>query len=359
MRMRESPESMAGIRKWLAVAPVFLLLALCGPLGAQMGGPALVRVAEASLKNMSPVTLVPGTVISRNDARLSAEVDGRLTRVADVGTLVARGEVVAEIEATRLQLQVTELEAQVSRAEARLRFLESEEKRFERLAQSNLAAVTQLEQTQSDRDVARGDLEVAQARLQQTADQLARTSIRAPFGGVVVERLMTPGERAEEGSNVVRLIDQQHLEVVARAPLEFYPFVQRGQLLDIRANDAAALAQVRTVVAVGDENTHLFELRLDLEGRPFQVGQTLRVSIPTSDSRQVLAVPRDALVLRPDGQSVFVVDANGQAQQIKVTVGVGQGDDIEVLGSISPGDRVVIRGNERLQPGQAVTILDG
>jgi RND family efflux transporter MFP subunit len=349
---------MAGIRERHAVALAFLLLALYSPLSAQMGGPALVKVATASLKKVSPVTLVPGTVVSRSDARLSAEVDGRLTRVADVGTVVAQGEVVAEIEATRLQLQATELEAQVTRAEARLRFLESEEKRFERLARSNLAAVTQLEQTQSDRDVARGDLEVAQARLAQVTDLLARTSIRAPFNGVVVERLMTPGERAVEGGNVVRLIDQQHLEVVARAPLEYFPFVQRGQLLDIRANEAAAVAQVRTAVAVGDENTHLFELRLDLDGRPFQVGQTLRVAIPTSDSREVLTVPRDALVLRPDGQSVFVVDANDEAQQIKVTVGVGQGDDIEVLGSVSPGDRVVIRGNERLQSGQAVTILD-
>jgi hypothetical protein len=41
-----------------------------------------------------------------------------------------------------------------------------------------------------------------------------------------------------------------------------------------------------------------------------------------------------------------------------VTVGVGQGDDIEVLGEVAPGDRVVIRGNERLQPGQAVDIMD-
>ncbi len=359
MHMFESPTSLAGIRAWLAVALTCSLLTLCGPLSAQMGGPALVKVATASLKNMSPITLVPGTVISRNDARLSAEVDGQLVRGAAVGTLVAAGDVVAEIETTRLELQATELEAQVTRAEARLRFLESEEKRFERLAQSNLAAATQLEQTQSDRDVARGDLEVARARLEQVTDLLARTSIRAPFDGVVVERLMTPGERAVEGSNVVRLIDQQHLEVVARAPLEYFLFVQRGQLLEIRANQATALAQVRTVVAVGDENTHLFELRLDLDGRPFQVGQTLRVSIPTSDSREVLTVPRDALVLRPEGQSVFVVDANNQAQQIKVTVGVGQGEDIEVLGPISPGDRVVIRGNERLQPGQAVTILDG
>jgi hypothetical protein len=88
------------------------------------------------------------------------------------------------------------------------------------------------------------------------------------------------------------------------------------------------------------------------------VGQTLRVSIPTSGSRQVLTVPRDALVLRPEGQSVFVVDGNNQARQVSVTVGVGQGEDIEILGEVAPGDRVVIRGNERLQPGQAVDIMD-
>lgn len=357
MKLRESFASMVNLRAALLIFLIPALLAP-GPLKAQMGGAALVKVAVASVREMAPATLVPGTVVSRSDARLSAEVEGRLTRVADVGTVVAKGEVLAEIEDTALRLQMTELEAQVKRAEARLRFLESEENRFEQLAQSNLAAITQLEQTQSDRDVARGDLEIAQARLEQTADRLARTSIRAPFAGVVVERLMTPGERALEGSNVVRLVDQTHLEIRARAPLEYFPFVRPGQMLDISANGQAALASVRAIVAVGDENTHQFELRLDLDGQPFQVGQTLRVSIPTSDSREVLTVPRDALVLRPEGQSVFIVDANNQAQQITVVAGVGQGEDIEISGAVSPGDRVVIRGNERLQPGQAVTVLD-
>lgn len=324
----------------------------------QMGGPALVKVAIASIKDISPVTVVPGTVISRNDARLSAEVEGRLTFVADVGTRVKEDEPVAAIEDTALRLYNAELQAQVSRAQARLRFLEKEEQRFALLAKSNLAAATQLDQTISDRDVARGDLAVARARLDQNEDQLKRTKILAPFEGLVVERLMTPGERVEEGGNVVRLIDQDHLEVTARAPLEYFDFVKKGALLDLKSESRTALAMVRTVVAVGDKKTHQFEIRLDLEGFPFQVGQTLRVSIPTSNSREVLTVPRDALVLRPESQSVFIVDANGEAQQVQVTVGVGQGDHIEIIGAVSPGDKVVIRGNERLLPGQAVNIMD-
>jgi hypothetical protein len=115
---------------------------------------------------------------------------------------------------------------------------------------------------------------------------------------------------------------------------------------------------VRTVVAVGDENTHQFELRLDLQSRMFPVGQTLRVAVPNDEQREVLTVPRDALVLRPDGQSVFVVDSGNQAQRVEVTTGVGAGEDIEVFGDIAVGDQVIVRGNERLQPGQAVNIVD-
>ena len=342
----------------VAIATAIAWLAATTAASAQMGGPALVRVALASLQDIAPVTMVPGTVISRHDARLSAEVDGRLTMVADVGTPVESGDPVARIEDTTLRLRNAELRAQVTRAEARMSFLENEVQRFQQLAESNLAATTQLEQARSDRDVAQGDLEVARAQLEQNEDQLARTVLRAPFDGIVVERLMTPGERVTDGGNVVRLVDQQTLEVIARAPLDYFPYVQPGQQIELRAGERAATGRVRTVVAVGDENTHQFELRLDLEGAPFPVGQTLRVSIPTSEAREALTVPRDALVLRPEGQSVYVVDADNQAQRVNVTVGVGQGDYIEVLGDVSPGDRVVIRGNERLQPGQAVDIQD-
>ena len=214
MNMRITAFSGIGLAIWLLIVPA--------PGWAQMGGPALVKVAEAAVKDIASITRVPGTVVSRNDARLSAEVPGRLTEVADVGTEVRAGERVARIEATTLQLRNEELLARVTRAEARLRFLESEEQRFSQLAEENLAAETQLEQTRSDRDVARGDLEIARAILGQNADRLARTNLLAPFDGIVVERLMTPGERVEEGGEVVRLVDQEHLEIIARAPLEYF-----------------------------------------------------------------------------------------------------------------------------------------
>ena len=321
--------------------------------------PPNVRVARASLQSLAPSTLVPGTVISRNDARLAAEVTGRLIEVAEVGAVAARGDVVAKIEDTVIRLRKEELQAEVERAMARLKYLESEERRYVKLAESNLAAAAKLEETLSDRDVSRSDLQVAKVRLAQIEDQLARTSIRAPFGGIVVERLMMPGERVDIGRNVVRMVDQQHLEVIARAPLEYYSFVRPGQQLELRTGSVITSGTVRTVVAVGSEHTHQFELRLDIDSDSFPVGQTLRVSIPTSDVRKALVVPRDALVLRPGGISVFLVGKDGKARQVMVTTGIGTGQHIEVIGDLDDGDTVIIRGNERLRPGQVVSIMQG
>jgi RND family efflux transporter MFP subunit len=325
---------------------------------AQDEGPVLVRVADARMQSLSSVILVPGTVVSRDDARLSAEVDGRLLEVAEVGTSVKAGDPVVVVEAEGLRLLNLELQAEIRRAEARLVFLENEVGRYTTLAETNLASANQLEQARSEHDVARGDLDVAKARLAQNNDQLARTRVLAPFDGVVVERLMQPGERVSDGGAVVRLVNQQRLEVVARAPLEYFAFSQVGENLQVQTGAEELAANIRTIVAVGDENTHQFEIRLDLEGQPLQVGRTVRVAVPSDDSRQVLAVPRDALVLRPEGTTVFVIDAQQQARQVAVSTGLGSGDWIEVIGDVSEGDRVVIRGNERLQAGQTVEIMD-
>ena len=75
------------------------------------------------------------------------------------------------------------------------------------------------------------------------------------------------------------------------------------------------------------------------------------------NAREALVVPRDALVLRPEGISVFVLDQDRKAKQVNVAIGIGSGQLIEVSGELQDGDTVITRGNERLRPGQAVSIM--
>ena len=76
--------------------------------------------------------------------------------------------------------------------------------------------------------------------------------------------------------------------------------------------------------------------------------------MPTAEVKHVIAVPRDALVLRREGTSIFRIAADNTAEQINVITGMSDGEYIEVMGSVSAGDRVVIRGAERLSSGMQV-----
>jgi multidrug efflux pump subunit AcrA (membrane-fusion protein) len=108
---------------------------------------------------------------------------------------------------------------------------------------------------------------------------------------------------------------------------------------------------------VGDEVSRQLELRLPLVGLDLPVGSAVDLVLPTDAAREVLVVPRDAVVLRREGSHVLRVDAENQAQRVAVEVGDSQGDRIEVRGELKAGDRVIVRGGERLREGQSVAIL--
>jgi multidrug efflux pump subunit AcrA (membrane-fusion protein) len=100
-------------------------------------------------------------------------------------------------------------------------------------------------------------------------------------------------------------------------------------------------------------------VRLDLPQTEWRVGAAVEVRLPRTAKRRVVAVDRDALILRAERVSVFVVGTDDVAKQIDVELGAADGDLIEVIGGVKAGDRVVIRGGERLRDGQKVVVQGG
>lgn len=335
------------------------LFSLLPVIAAAQGGPppAQVRVAEAQMTRLAPSIQVPGTVVSRNDARVSAEVGGRLTWVAEVGASIPAGEPVARIDDAELILQRDEYRGVLASQESRRGFLEREAERLRRLAAENNAAKSQLDQVETDLQSASSDIAVARARLGQIELQLARTRVRAPFDGIVTERLRTAGEHTSQGDEIVRMVDPGSLEVVARAPFSSLGFVAEGTELQFHSQQHVDTGTVRALVPFGDSRSHMFELRLSVASSPWRVGENVRLSVPTGAPTEVLAVPRDALVLRREGASVFRIAEDGTAERIDVVPGVGAGDLVAVTGQVSAGDRVIVRGAERLRAGQPVNII--
>lgn len=337
---------------------VLVIAGSCSVGFAQNGGPpaALVIVDQVRQTELAPTVGIPGTVLSRFDSRLATEVEGRVIWFADVGTVVSEGDPLVQLESTTLEIQREEFRGQVESERARLTFLEPEVERLRTLSEQSNAAESLYDQTRSDLQVARADLEVANARLRQVEDQIAKMTIPAPFDGVVSERLVNLGEMINRLDVVMRLVNPQAIEIVTRAPLNAVAFLEPGAELHVYNDYREGAGTVRAIVPFGDPQSHMFEVRVDAPDSSWIVGESVRLDVPTAQRKSVLAVPRDALILRSEGIFVFRVGPESVAERVTVSTGAGDGDLIEVQGDLAPGDVVVVRGGERLADGQRVAV---
>jgi len=344
------------IKKIICTVLAVICIGLPRSAAAQFG-PADVITETATMKMLAPSVEVPGTVVSRFDSRLASELAAKLTWIAEVGTEVKEGETIARLEDFTFKIGEMEAQSRVDREQARVTFLESEMERLEQLSNRNLSAQSQLDKTASDLAIAKSDHQIARAQLGYAQIAMHITQIRAPFDGVVTERLRNIGERLNVADEVLRLVDPNSLEVVARAPLSTVNFIDKGDVLSLSNDYRNGAAPIRTIVPFGDPQSHMFEVRLNADPEIWTVGESVRLSMPTAEGKEVLAVPRDALILRREGVSVFKVTDQSTVSQIKVIVGLGAGPFIEIFGELSAGDEVVIRGAEGLSDGMAINIV--
>jgi RND family efflux transporter MFP subunit len=339
-----------------------VVLAAAGTALGQDGSfqmpPARVEVATAELRDLAPSVDVSGTVVSLNDSRIASEVEGVLTWLADVGDDVDAGEVIARIDPRLLRIEVTRAEANVAGLQADFGYRQRQLERTEELAAKNSASKTLLDEAIAQRDQAQHLLADANAALERARADLQRTDIRAAFAGHVTARLASVGEYVDIGEDVIRLVDTHQIEISLPVTISVAGHISPGMRVPVRSGGVEREHAVRTVVPVGDAVSRMVEVRLTAGDGEWLVGTPVQISIPSDAAVSTVAVPRDALVERGRQSYVYKVSEDETAEQVTVKISAIVGLWIGVAGGISPGDRVIVRGAERLSPGQAVEIIE-
>jgi len=264
---------------------------------------------------------------------------------------------VAQVDNSALLLRKDELEMLATKVHIDLEYLQGEVKRLSALREKNMASETVLAAMTSRRDIAKNELQIAGARVAQISEELRRTKVVSPVDGVIAQRFKQTGEFARRGEPLVRLVDNQSLEVQIAVPLSYLNRVREHSLLSVTVDANEFQAPVRAIVPAGDQQSQTFEVLIDvpprMTGRILD-GQFAEVSVPVHQTDISLVVPRDAVILRSEGMFVFRIDELNIANRIPVVLGEGQGSLVSVDGQLKPGDRVAIRGVERLKDGQEV-----
>jgi RND family efflux transporter MFP subunit len=274
---------------------------------------------------------------------------------------VRRGETVARLDAARLALALRDNEAALRRLDAQLALLTTQRARLESLGAQSVVSQSQLDEALSRERMAEQDVEQARVARDRAKLDLDRATVRAPFAGIVAERVQQAGEFVASGAPLLRLVNDHELEVVARAPLGSADTITAGAVARLVDGERRATGTVRAVIPVGDERSRMVELRISLADRgpadhSLRVGAPVRVEIAPRSLKAVVTVPRDAVILRQGASYVMRVRADNTAERVAVNLGPGRDNQVQIDGTLRAGDRVIVRGGERLEPGQTVKV---
>lgn len=185
--------------------------------------------------------------------------------------------------------------------------------------------------------------------------ELKKTTISAPFSGLVQKKSTEQGEWISTGGQVALIADDRELEVHINVPQQQLSYLEKGRKVPLRCAGEQYMGEFTYIIPQGDTATRTFTIKLKLKGANSLIeGMEAYAQLPNGLKQQSLLVPRDA-VIKQFGQDVLFVSVEGKAKMIPIMISGYQGEQIAVSGAgLSAGMQVVVKGNERIRDGQAI-----
>ncbi len=370
-------------RKTLRAAPILTVMAFAalavvhGLLGtpAQAQDASLVRVDLAKNESLSQTVPVLGRLVARQAGDVAARIAGPIEAYRiDVGDRVERDQIIAIINEASHQAErdlaagrLAEAEAELVTQQAQMILARQELHRLEALKKSSAFSQARYDDSKqgvavAEAEVTKAEAAVASARAQLRMEDLhlGYTKVRAPYDGVVTRRLSEAGAYVQVGAPLVYLIADHDLEVEVEIPSHRLSALTPGARIQFALdNGSQHSAAVRAVLPAENPLTRTRTVRLvpqfDGDMGLLADQQSVTVQVPIGAGRQVVSVHKDAIIKRQGKDIVYVVD-DGNAQAREIQIGEPLGSRVEVLKGVEEGESVVVRGNERLQPGAKVRI---
>lgn len=333
---------------------------LVWPALAQQRPPSVVRYTEARAYKLRRTIQLPGTVASRTTSVVASEIGGLVEELQGrEGRSVKKGQPLAQLRRTNTALRLKATEGQLREAEARLKLAEKNLERARELLEAQVISRQQHDDAFFEFNAWQGRLDQLRADRDRLQDDLERSTIRAPFDGIVVREFTEVGQWVGVGDEVVEILSLKELEVVVDAPERYFPLLKRGTRT--RVTFAAlpgveVLGRITAVIPRANAQARTFPLKIRIpnRGRRIGAGMLAQVAFLAGENYQATIVPKDAIITQGQQQLIYLLNGDNTVMSLPVQTGEGAGAWIAVKGSLRPGQKVITRGNESLQSGQTV-----
>lgn len=345
---------------------LLMLALLSAPVSAQdekeqeggQGGPppAMVVTGTVSSGEVAPEVSYIGTVMFNELSDVAAEVDGKVVSLAvDHGQKVSKGDPLVVLSSDLLDKRIANARSLMEQAKADYELARLEDVRMTKLFKTRSVSEGEFDNARLGAQASERNYYALRATLNRLQLERAKKTIRAPYDGVVLERQAHRGEWVSQGATVMTMAGDGEVDVEVNVPAGPARVVKPGLKVEVRVGPEVMSGEVYAVIPRGDVSTRTFPVKIRVENPGnLAEGMEARVSLPSDVASETLVVPRDA-VISARGQLVVWAVLDGKAVPVSVQVMGYRGLDAGVVSEkLQEGMEIVIKGNERLQPGQPV-----
>lgn len=333
-----------------------LLLALLFPRDSVSSMPAPPQGLELMPEDVATVRFAPlggsldftGTLVPVRQMLLNARVAGEVTDVpVREGEPVAEGAVLVRQDSRDLRSRLAQAEAAVQSARVEHANAREQEAKFRQLTLKNFFSRNELDKASTQAAVYQSQLKANEAQLAVARKEVENALLRAPFSGIVAERLVEPGQLVMPNTPLLRVVDLRELELAIQLPAADIGRVRKGQPVSFRAEAFGEQAFTGTIVRLNpmakasNRKITVYALvsnpDLRLRGGLFVHGR-----LQDPDAVSGLIIPATAVQLRDGQPGVMVVRRQRLAWQ-PVTLGARdeRSGNVLVSAGLSEGETVV------------------
>lgn len=324
-------------------------------MGLLFAKPVIVSSKKITKGSLDSQNTFLGVVNFKEKSNIASQSSGVVEKVLfTLGERVKKGDELVVLNSDLLQKEIQSKNAKLEQAKLLKEFQEKELKRYKNLLETDSIALQQFEKLSYELKVQ--DLAIASllAEVEQAKVEISKKTIKAPFDGVVVGKNVNIGEWIKVGDSICEILNHSEPQAIVEVPSVILNFIKVGDMANISINSKSYSGKIIAIIPKADSRSRTIPVIISLpsDGN-FVEGMAVNAMLKSGGKSEGFLVPRDSIVDYRNRPNIFIIK-EGKAVAVSVDILAIQGDVAVVRGNLNIQDRVIYKGQYRLQNGAEV-----
>ncbi|SBV95101.1 conserved exported hypothetical protein [uncultured Dysgonomonas sp.] len=306
-----------------------------------------------------------GEVTAKQTANISTRMMGYINKIyVKPGDKVASGQLLVSISSDDILAKKAQVQAMITEAEAAAKNAQRDYERFKTLRNQNSVSDKELENVALQNTSMNAKVQMARQQMNEVNAMLSYTNIRAPFSGVVTQKMVDEGSMANPGMPILTIEQNGELQVIASIPENYIQYVKVGDVakMELKSLGASIDGKVSELSPSAFRTGGQYSMKLAIDTKDkenIRPGMYVNILIPNKTGENItskIMLDKSSIVYRDQLMGVYVIDDQSQANLRWIRLGKTIGNQVEVLSGLSQNDKIVSKAEGKLYNGVKVSV---